>query len=261
MPLLSQLISIIEERYSLRYQEEWDNSGLQIGNPAAEVDKVLVALEITSAVIDEAIHRGCQAIVTHHPLLFHPPKNITADTPQGCDIIKAIKHDIAIYSAHTSLDNAPEGINKLLADKLLLTNVNILAPMAQSPEAGSGVIGTLKAPLNVGDFVNHVKTALQCREIIYGNTTLKSIQRVAICSGAGTFLTQKAIEQHADAYITADIKHHDYRDAETRIMLIDAGHYETEIFTKELLRDVISQKNRNFSVLMAEYERPARNFA
>ena len=260
MPTLTQLCQAIEEVFPLRYQEPWDNSGLQVGDENQQVSRVLVALEMTEAVLHESIDRQCQAIVTHHPLLFHPLKRLTASTAQERIIRKAVKHDIAIYSAHTSLDNAPEGINRLLAERLGLNDIAVLRPMEQYPEAGSGTIGNLTEPMPQELFLKHVSSRLGTKNLIFGGTEKRTVRRVAVCSGAGAFLAPDAVKQGADAYITSDIKHHDFRDAENDIMLVDAGHYETEIFTKQLIGNVISQKNRNFAVLMAECETPPRHF-
>lgn len=260
MPTLNDLCQSIESRFPLCYQEQWDNSGIQVGRMGQEVSRVLCALEMSDAVLDEAIGLHCEAIVTHHPLLFHPVRSITDSSATGRLLLKAISNSIAIYSAHTSLDNAPDGINRLLADKLGLRGTTILCPMPEHPEAGAGVIGELPGELTEGQLLELVGKRWGISNLISGTGRGGTVKTVAICSGAGAFLAQQAIDKGADAYITADIKHHDYRDAENSIMLIDAGHYETEIFTKDILFDVISQKNRNFAVHLSKTEMPPRHF-
>ncbi|MBQ9439424.1 MAG: Nif3-like dinuclear metal center hexameric protein [Paludibacteraceae bacterium] len=260
MPTLQELCLAIEDKFPLHYQEEWDNSGLQCGNRGQTVTDVLVALEVTPAVLNEAIALGCQAIVTHHPILFRPPKCISDDEEVTRMLRIAIRHDIAIYSAHTTIDNAPNGINKLLADKLGLLESRILCPLQAHPEAGGGIAARLPQALTAGQLVELTKQRLNVQQIIFGGDTNKLVTTVGICSGAGAFMAAEATAQQLDAFITSDIKHHDYRDAENKILLIDAGHYETEIFIKQILFDVISQKNRNFALHIANSEVPPRYF-
>ena len=349
---LKELASYIDSITPLAFQESYDNSGLQIGNPEAEINSALLTLDITNDVIDEAIENKCDVIISHHPLIFSGIKKIIGANITEKIAIKAIKNDIAIYSAHTNLDNFEQGVSRKMAKKLNLNNVRVLLPLKNKllklvtfiPEKnyetvrsaifdagagvigsynqcgfavhgtgsfrggetsnpfvgekgkihfekelrfetilyahlkdkiinalinshpyeevaydlyplendniqhGSGCVGELSEPVSERDFLKIVSETFQANGLRYSALRGKNIKKVAVCSGSGGGLINCAIASNADAYITSEIKYHDYLAVVGRILLIDAGHYETEKFSSEIIYDLIIKKFPNFAL-------------
>lgn len=335
----------------ISYQESYDNSGLLIGEKRTEATGALFTLDVTEAVIDEAIALGYNLIIAHHPLIFKPLKRINSSNDVGKCLIKAVKNDLAIYAAHTNLDNAPGGVNAMICKKLGMVRTKILEPannvltkvivfvptnhaekvrnemfnagagrlgeysacsfntagrgtfmadtnakpyvgkpgelhfeeeiriealcenhnlgrvlnaMIQSHPyeevaydvyplsnknqyVGAGMIGELIDSMDEMSFLNKVKNTFGPGCLKYSPLTNKNIKKVAVCGGAGNFLIANAMAVGADAFITGEIKYHDYFMAENNILLIEAGHYETEQFTKELLHQVVKEKFTTFA--------------
>ena len=209
---------------------------MQVGDTGRDIQSVLLTTDITEAVVTEAIERGCQLIISHHPLLFHGLKQVCGQTPQARVVEMAIKHHIAIYSAHTSLDSAIGGINTRLADKLGITGYRILVP-SENGQTGLGVIGQLQAPIAYEDFLAQVHDTLDCTYVRFTRPRKEMIQTVALCGGSGAEFIETAIEQGADVYLTADCKYHEFQDAEGRIGLIDIDHWCSEHHAREIFRD------------------------
>lgn len=346
---ISAIISALEEFANPAIQEKWDNTGLQVGSPFSECTGVLVCLDPTPPVVEEAIALGCNLIVAHHPLFFKPIKKLTGATKVEATAINAIAAGICIYSSHTAADSAKGGVSYTLAEKLGITPLRALSPLkdrlvmlrtvvptSRVPEvqaalfdAGAGAFGNydccsfsvsgagtyrpldgakpfagevgilaredetelqmvlptelmskvensllevhpyetpaysftpmLNAQQDMGlgvygisedgltprQFVDHVKQTLGCEAVRTTKTDLDSeakIRRVALCGGAGGEFIAKAIAMGAQAYITADVKYHDFVDFRDQILLIDAGHFETEAPIKEVFANVISQR-------------------
>ncbi len=237
--LLREIINSIESVAPRSAQEEWDNSGMQIGDTGRDIESVLLTTDITIDVVNEAIERNCQLIISHHPLLFHGLKQVCGQTPQACIVEMAIKNNIAIYSAHTSLDSVVGGINTRLADKLGITNYRILAPSEQGNK-GLGVIGTLPAPMTYTDFIAYVRDTLDCTYVRYTRPRKEQVQTIALCGGSGAEFIGEAIAQGADVYLTADCKYHEFQDAEGQIGLIDIDHWCSEHHAREIFRDILA---------------------
>ncbi len=353
---VKDLIQIIEKVAPPVYQESYDNAGLQTGNPDREVSSALLCLDSTEAVIDEAIAKGCDIVIAHHPLIFKGLKRISGKNDVERTLIKAIRHDIAIYAAHTNLDNVlNKGVNQKLAQLIGLSGLRILQPkqgqfvkiqlytpasaaesirtavfeagagrignysecsfvfggkgsfkpeagakpfagetgkreiveelrmevlapvymsetiieaaravhpyeeMAYeivplantSQELGSGVIGELNKPMEAGKFLNMLKNQLNLQVIRHTKYENK-ISKVAVCGGSGSFLLQAAKRAGADAFVTADVKYHEFFDAIGSLMFCDIGHYESEISTLQLFCEVIQEKFPNFAVRFCE---------
>ena len=249
---IRELLDYLEERVPLSQQEEFDNSGVQCGDTSQELRAVLVAIDTTEAVVDEAIAKGCNLIVTHHPALFRGVKSITPDYYINRVVIKAIKHDIVLYASHTSLDNDDEGVNIFWARKMGLQNVKILSPIEGNPNVGSGVIGDLPSPRSIDELVEQMKTFQPITHVAHSKPLADKVKRVAYCGGSGNFLMSVAIEKKADIFITGEAKYNDYYDAEGEILLMTIGHYESELLTKELLKEIMSEKKGNFAIYSAE---------
>ena len=349
--IIRELIHSIENIAPVAWQESYDNAGLIIGDASRECTGALISLDVTEAVLDEAITLGYNLIIAHHPLVFKGIKRIGSHSDQDRCIIKAIKNDIAVYAAHTNLDNAPNGVNKMICDKLGLLSPQILEPMQGSlrklvvfvpenhagevrkamfeagaghigqydqcsfnsqgtgtfragekanpwsgetgeiqyepevrievicdahhlnrivaamkqvhpyeevawdayslvnanPWAGSGMVGMLAEDTDEITFLEKVKTTFGIPVIKHSPLTGRKIRKVAVCGGSGNFLISKAMSVGADIYITGELKYHDYFLAEGKILLADAGHYETEQFTKELLYQIVKEKFTTFA--------------
>jgi dinuclear metal center YbgI/SA1388 family protein len=256
---ISQITGILEEYAPLCLQEDFDNSGLQVGDISGELQGILLCLDVTEAVLDEAIQLGCNLIISHHPLLFKPIKSLTGRSYIERCVIKACKNNLVIYASHTNMDNAYGGVNYHLAGKIGLQNVRALSPKAdhrtseacstgQWSGAGSGIIGELPFPEDEASFLQKLKITFNPEKIQHSSLTGKMIRRVAMCGGSGAFLIPEAIAREADIFVTGEAKYNDYFDVENRILLAVIGHYESEIATKELFYDVITKKITNFAV-------------
>ncbi|MCQ2303407.1 MAG: Nif3-like dinuclear metal center hexameric protein [Bacteroidales bacterium] len=337
----------------LSWQESYDNAGLQVGDENAEVSKALIALDVTEALVDEAVAKSCNLILSHHPLIFRGLKHLTPKSPIERAVMKAIKNDIAIISMHTNLDNSYLGVNRRLGEMLGLKNLHILQPMNgrlmklvvfcpadyaekvrsamfeagagcignydscsfnaagqgsfrageethpfvgeqgklhfeneirietivpdhllnrvvsamlkvhpyeevaydvyqlqnEFPLAGSGMIGEFETEMPETDFLNLVSETIGTPCLRHSALTGRMIKRVALCGGAGSFLFGDAKSAQADAFLSADMKYHDFFEPDGDILMVDGGHFETEQFTKELIRDLI---RKNFSTFAAE---------
>ena len=265
MNKVSEILSYITEVAPIHWQESYDNSGLLVGDANALVDKVLLTLDLTEKVIDEAIENSFHLVISHHPLIFKGLKNILVDDTTGRIITKAIKHDISIAAMHTNIDNSFYGVNRVLAEQLGLKNLQILrsqqsAVSSQCSESesesesesasqvGSGMVGILENEMSENDFLKFIKEKLNVGAIRHTELLNRPIKKVAICGGSGSFLINDAKCCGADVYVTADLKYHDFFDADNEILIVDAGHFETEQFTKQLFADIILKKNPKFAV-------------
>ena len=240
------MLSALGHFAPLPLQESWDNAGLQLGLTEAEVSGALLCLDVNEAIIDEAIARGCNLVVSHHPLLFRGLKQISGADYVQRTVIKAIKHDIVVVSMHTNMDNAQGGVNWKIAEKLGLSDLVFLAPAplekAGGEASGSGVVGQLPAAMEARSFVEFVKQQFRC-DCVMGNELLqRPVNRVAVCGGAGDFLLPDAVRQGADAFITGEMHYHQYFGYEQQLQICVVGHYQSEQFTAEIFRDIIQRE-------------------
>ena len=243
--ILQDIINIIESVAPLSYQESWDNSGLQVGDRNAEVNAALLTVDVTESVVNEAISLGCDLIVSHHPLIFRGLKHLTGASEQERCVIKAIKHNIAIYSSHTSMDSWLHGVSGKMAEKLGVKNYRILVPSATDDQVGLGVIGELDAPTTLPQLVEHVGQmfAVKGSGLRYVTGQNSSIKTVALCGGAGASMIEHAIQQGADVYISADFKYHELQNANGQIAVIDMDHWVSEHYTREIFAELLSSYN------------------
>lgn len=356
---LYELSHALETLAPLSLQESYDNAGLILGHPESEVHGVLICLDLSMPVINEAIQNNCNLIISHHPFIFQGVKKINPLQGKGKLLSALIKNDISAYAIHTNLDNAAEGLNKKLAEKIGLKNLRILQPQSgllqklvtfcpgahadtvrkalgdagagaighydqctfsvegigtfragakakpfagkknilhhepetrietvfpafrqaevlsallsahpyeevaydvytltnKTPLAGSGFTGALPVPMETDHFLHFIKQKLSLKTLSFAPGQKKQISTVAVCGGAGSFLIPTARAQEIDALITADLKYHDFQENEGAILLIDAGHFETEIHVKEILKVALSKKFPNFVILTAKREK------
>ncbi|MDR0972699.1 MAG: Nif3-like dinuclear metal center hexameric protein [Prevotellaceae bacterium] len=238
---IREIVNALEQFAPLPLQDGFDNAGMQLGLTDAETTGALLCLDVTEPVVNEAIALRCNLIISHHPLLFHGVKSITGHNYVERCILKAIRNDIAIYSAHTNLDNAQGGVNYKIADKLGLKNIRFLVSKPTTitghlTDSGSGVIGELPQEEHEMDFLHRIKRAFDVPCVRYNRCeTDKPIRTVALCGGAGAFLIPDAIANGADAFLTGEIRYHEYFGREQEILLVEIGHYESEQYTREIL--------------------------
>lgn len=239
--ILQDVINIIESVAPLSYQEDWDNSGLQVGDRNAEVHEALLTVDVTESVVNEAISIGCDLIISHHPLIFHGLKHLVGATPQERCVEKAIRHGIAIYSAHTSMDSYLHGVSGRMAEKIGIANYRILVP-SSADNVGLGVIGHLSRAMNREEFVSHIANVFSVSKgaLRWVEGPSSKIKTVALCGGAGADLLSHAIKQGADAYISADFKYHEIQNAHQQITAIDLDHWVSEHFVREIFEELLS---------------------
>lgn len=334
------------------YQESYDNSGLLTGDSSQEVSGILITLDCTEAVVEEAIERNCNLIVAHHPIIFKGLKKLTGSNYVERTVIKAIRNNIAIYAIHTNLDNVHTGVNRKICEKIGLKNVSVLVPKSEvltklvtfipkqneetvmaalyeagagqignyencsfrvdgtgtfkpnekanpsigkrltqevvtetrvevifprylqskvlqelkkahpyeevafylttlnnpNQEVGSGMVGELETPQEPSEFLKCLKVSMDLKVIRHTRLLDQPIKRIAVCGGSGSFLLPQARQAGAQMYITADFKYHEFFDAEDKLIIADIGHYESEVFTKELLGEVLTKKFPTFAI-------------
>ena len=249
---IGEVINFLDKTFRPELQEDYDNAGFLLGDSTMSYSGTLVAIDLTSAVVEEAVNEGLNLIVTHHPFIFSGIKRITDRTEAGRIVLKLIKNKISVYAAHTNLDNLPWGVNGILAEKLGLKDCRILR-QSSVDNIGAGMVGMLPKETEADKFLLKIKKLTGQPSIRTSNHNPKQdVRRVALCGGSGSEFIPDAIAAKADLYLTADLKYHDFQRAEGRIILADAGHYETEQFAKEIISRVISEKFSNFACRISE---------
>jgi dinuclear metal center YbgI/SA1388 family protein len=362
---ISDIISFLESLAPPALQENYDNAGLITGHPDWECTGIICSLDTTEGVIQEATEKKCNLVVSHHPVIFGGLKKITGRDYVEKTVIKAIKHDIAIFAIHTNLDNVQKGVSGRMAAMLGLKNVSVLQPRSGTlkklftfapadhaeqvrnaiftaggghignysecsfnaegtgtfkggeetnpyvgekgkqhrekevkieiifpdylessivkalkaahpyeeaaydiiqlsnthPAVGSGVLGELPEPLTEESFLVLLKEIFKTSIIRHSPLLKKQVTKVALCGGAGSFLIPTALAAGAGFLVSADMKYHQFFDANNSIVIADIGHYESEQFTIDLLKEILEQKFPTFAVLKTGiHTNPVRYF-
>ena len=216
---------------------DWDNVGLLVGSGASKVSRVLIALDVTEWVADEAIAQGAELIVAHHPLMncrWHEVQSVVDDNAQGRTITKLLRNGVSAICMHTNLDAADGGVNDILAQKLGLEGLSMLN------EEKIGRVGTLKCEKRLEQFLSDVIQLLGCRGLRYRDAG-KTVHRVAVGGGACAEYISNALAMGCDTFVTADLKYHEFLDA-NGINLIDAGHFETENPVCGAIHDFLAER-------------------
>lgn len=247
---VKDIVSVIEEFAPLSLQADYDNSGLVVGRLNDEVHGVLLAVDVTEEVLDEAEREGCDLIITHHPIIFSPLKRFNSASYVERCVERAIRKGIALYAAHTNLDSAAHGMSWQLGSMIGLDSMEVLEPRRDNPATGFGVVGTLLRAEGIMAFMNRVKAIFDVGAVRYSDIPSEDmmVRCVAICTGSGHSLIDDAIAAEADVYITADLRYNDFMRGEGRMVLMDIGHFESEFCAIRMLHDVISKKMCNFAV-------------
>ena len=243
------IVKVIEEFAPLGIQESWDNSGLCIGSPDAPVSSVLLGLDCTPELVEEAVSCGADMIVTHHPLIFSGLKKISPDDQVGEAVIKAIRAGISIYAAHTNADKVLAGVSGAMASRLGLENVTILEEDGEG--TGLGVVGDLPEPLTAAEAAALVKERFGLKAMRSSRPVEGRISRVAMCGGSGGSLIQAARRSGAQLYISGDISYHNFFTPEG-FMIMDIGHYESEIEIVDILFSLLRKNFPTFAVRITQ---------
>lgn len=248
------IANVIEDFAPKRLQENYDNAGLQVGDPEMDVTAALLCLDVTEDVVNEALERHCNLIISHHPLLFKGLKEVTGKTATERIVIKAVKENIAIYSAHTNLDSAWEGVSHEMAHILGLKNIRVLEPKEGEENVGLGVMGDVQPTPKI-EFLRKIKDAFKVKSLRYSAQSPQLVVRkAAICGGSGASLIHDAIKAGADIIVTGDVKYHDFTTYALDIIIADIGHYESELCSREIFSRIIREKYPDFVTYFAESE-------
>jgi dinuclear metal center YbgI/SA1388 family protein len=212
-----------------------------------------LCLDVNEKIVDEAIQKGCNLVVSHHPLLFRGLKTISDLTDVQRTVMKAVQKGVCVISMHTNMDNAKGGVNYKMAEKLGLRDVQFLAPKTvDGVESGSGVVGELPEAQAADDFVLAVKKAFGVECAMCNELLRRPVRKVALCGGAGDFLLDDALKAGADAFITGEMHYHQYFGYEQQIQICVIGHYQSEQYTAEIFRDIIEKECPGVRTCIAE---------
>lgn len=260
---VKDITDCLEAFSPLQYAEDFDNVGLLVGNVQMELSGAIVTLDCLEEVVEEAIEKKCNLIVSFHPIIFKGLKKLNGKSYVERAVIKAIQNNIAIYAIHTALDNCHKGVNAKICEILGLTNQKILIPKVlqsqtfhkneePNPPIGMGMIGEFSKVFTEEEFIAYLKKSMKISYVRHSKLLGKLVKRVAVLGGSGSFAIEDAIKNNVDVFVTSDLKYHDFFRAEDQLVLADIGHFESEQFTIDLLVDVIQKKFPNFTVFSSE---------
>lgn len=254
---IKDIDQIMENFAPSKYMESYDNVGLMLGDMEDKVTSILVALDCTMDVIEEAELKGCNLVLCHHPLLFKKPSSITTGDLLGKKIIKLISGNINVYSSHTNLDSVSGGLNDIVMELLGLNHNEVLNVIDEESNAGIGRIASLNKPILLSELCELVKESLNLSVIRYSGRDDKFLSKVAVINGSGQSFFDAAVKSGADCIITGDTTYHYISDLnEEGIGVIDAGHYGTEWPAVKVFSKLLQNKIRDFgfenSVIIAE---------
>ena len=241
-------------------KEDFDNVGLMVGDKNKEVKKVLLALDCTLKVIEEAKKENVELIITHHPLIFKRPSSITTDTLQGKKIIELIKNDISLYSSHTNLDSVENGLNDTIVSILGFDNFKILEKNKRYDKAGLGRIVSLNESIQLEDLISKIKKSLNINNlrVVKGKD---KVNKIAIINGSGQDFIGKAVPLGADCIITGDTTYHfasDYKEME--ISILDVGHFASEQITFFNVMENLKEKFKDVEFITSTVEEDPFSF-
>lgn len=240
----TELIKRFEKFASPQLAEHWDHVGLQIGDPDQPIHRLMTTLDVRPETVDEAVSMGVDFIFAHHPVMFHPAKDLDTRNPQNAMYAKILANHITVYAAHTNLDTANGGMNDWLAAKLGLTNCQPLVPAGSDPVSkepvGMGRVGTINGAMNAREFAEFCRRLFKVpglRLITNPADAEKPIHRVAVLGGAGQDFYEQAVQAGADAYVTGDVSYHFAHDMiANHLTVVDPGHHIEVICEHQLAR-------------------------
>ena len=253
---VSKICKILNDWMPTSISEDYDNVGLIVGDPHSLVSNILITLDATVDVVNEALKKDCNFIISYHPIIFKSFKKLTPDSGYvQKSIIKAVKNNICIYAIHTSLDNHPQGISYYLSKKLGLTNLSTLIPKNFKNNflnTGMGVIGKFDDPLEENDFLDLLKDKLALSYLRHSKKLNKKISKVSIIAGSGSFAIKNSLNLNVDAFITSDLKYHNFFESDNKAIFVDIGHYESENHIKLIIKEFLTKKLPTFRLLLSE---------
>lgn len=243
MTFCKDIVSFLEKAAPPELAEDWDNIGLLVGRSANTVKRILVCLDITHAAIDEALRTGADMIVTHHPVIFKGVKRLDEDDKTAGLIYLLIRNNICVYSAHTNLDFAEQGVNTCLADSLGLKQTVVLG-------RGPGKVGILEKECSMEEFIKKVKKSLSVPYVRVAGKVDSGIRRAAVFSGSFDGDLEAVKASGADVLVTGDLKYHTALDArEMGMCVIDAGHFNTEKIVLPVLASMLQDSFGDIDVI------------
>ncbi len=241
MPTCNEIVELFERFAPENLAEDFDNVGLLVGRKKSEVKKVLLTLDVDEDVANEATRNGCDMIISHHPVIFHPIKRINDTTSAGRMMLTLIENNISVYSTHTNMDAAWGGLNDLLLEKLGFSSEEILE--TGKDEVGIGRVVYIKEGILIRELAEKVKKAFSLSEIRYSGSGERTVYSVGICSGGGSGMIDDCIARGCDAFITGDIKYTGARALwEEGVSVVDLGHYESEHICMELFEKILKKE-------------------
>jgi len=254
---LSEVVSLIEKRMPLAWSEEWDNSGLLVGDPDSEIVKTGIALDVTENTVLKATDSGCQLLVSHHPIIFRPIKNIIPGKPAVKAMVSAIKNGLSLYAAHTNWDSSPEGVNFILAELIGLDDIEPLIPPAyRSSSWGMGAVGELMMPMPFETVMKLIKERWCLSSCTGYGSRSALIKKIALGGGSCGDMWQQAEEKDASLFVTADMSYHNRQDAlNCGLKLIDVDHGEMERVSLSRLKSIIEKETGLIVELIPETDR------
>ncbi|MCX7714236.1 MAG: Nif3-like dinuclear metal center hexameric protein [Clostridia bacterium] len=240
--ILKDIIEKIEKFCPQSLSCDWDNTGLLCGDENKNVNKILLALDVSTPVLNEALQIGADMLITHHPIMFSGIQKVTPKTPDGKLLLTLIENNIALYSAHTNMDMCQNGLNDYILKLINLTDVETLVPDENIPGAGIGKIGLLpfSDAISLKTLAEYVKQSLKADFVRFTGSPNTDVKKVAIVTGSGSDYIDAAISKGADVLITGDIKYHTALEAvEKKVCIIDAGHFSTEIMVTDIFEQIL----------------------
>ncbi len=239
---IKEVVAALARVAPLPLQESYDNAGLQVGLTEERVSGALLCLDVTEAVVAEAVGKGCNLIVSHHPLIFHKLARVSDETYVGRTLMAAVRNGVAIVSMHTNIDEAVGGVNYKIAEKIGLENLAFIGEqkVVNGVAAGNGVIGSLPKPMPAAEFLTMLKKRFAADTIAVNELIARPISRVAVCGGAGAFMLDEAVSRHADAFVTGEMRYNDFFAREQVIQIAAIGHYQSELCITEVFRDILA---------------------
>lgn len=261
----AEILAYINEIAPAGYAEDWDNVGLLVGSRKRMISKVLICLDVTSGVIDEAIEQGADLIISHHPFLFSKLSRMDLDTQKGKQIETLIKNDICVISVHTNLDFTSGGVNDTLAEALSLTecgNLKTYSPEGFNCVLGMGKVGELQSEESAENFIRNLKQALSVDNVRLIGNQPNTVKKVAVFCGSFDGDLQSVYSQNVDVLVTGDIKYHTALDAqEINLFVIDVGHFASEYLIVNKLKALLSKKFDGVEFICSNMEKDPFIFA
>lgn len=258
MASVSEIFQILNAEYPVSLAEEWDNAGFLIGRGSAEVKKIMLALDITEKVAEEACDEGCNLIISHHPVIFSPRKAVTDGDVYGKIILSLIENGISAICMHTNLDSARNGVNDALAEALGVMNARPIE--TDDGVCGIGRYGELEKELELGEFLRLVCARLGCEGLKYHNAG-RNVKKIAVGGGSCGDYIDKVFLLGCDTFVTSDIKHNRFLEAEALgINIIDAGHFETEDVVIKKIYGLLSERLPGTEITVAENDTACTSF-